>query len=90
MKVPCEDCIVLSCCSKLCIDLTSSGNELDYNIKQFKRFIFSKNKHRRKHIPENKRLHWNSLVSNWNRRLYYHDMILDRFYKIEKEKARVY
>jgi len=66
MKTICGECIVYPICAKFCIPHAHFKNALDNEIKKFSRFIYSKNKYRRKRIPEQKRLHYNSLVDKWN------------------------
>ena len=80
MKTPCDECLVYPTCARTCIPHAHFNNALHNEIKKFSRFIYSKNKHIRKRIPEQKRLHYNHLINTWNRGIKQVDIILLRIH----------
>jgi len=78
MKCPCKLCLIQACCNQFCINEREYRHYLNTHILSMKKFIYTKNKSRRKRIPEVKRLHYNSFIDKWNKHEKIATRILDR------------
>jgi len=87
MLDPCKFCIVKACCSDRCIDKSFYALYLDHNIKKLRRFIFSKTGHKRKHIKEHHRKHYNNLIEKFNDDRKQTNVMIDRCLEIINAKG---
>ena len=71
MRSPCKDCLVSPLCTENCVDSNKFWDKIVHMVDKYKRFIYTKNERRRKHIPDDKIKHWNRLVTLHNEHITY-------------------
>lgn len=79
MKTPCKNCLVSPTCTQICDDSNKFWDEILRILYKYERFIYTKNKRKRKYIPEDKRKHWNRLITLHNEHVTY---LNKRFYRL--------
>ncbi len=62
MNNPCNNCIVKSCCTQVCKDKENYTEHLNTILNGLQPHLFSINKHQRKKIPQNLRIHWEKKI----------------------------
>ena len=78
---PCVQCIVLAMCVKNCTLEFDYRADLGHRLDKQHPLIFTVNKHRRKHVKDTTRKHWNHLVERWNQHV---DIYNRRIEKLEE------
>jgi len=80
MKSPCINCLIASACTLICDEEQEFFDRLVHNLDMFNKYVYSKNGRRRKHLPNNKRKHWNHLCSIHNNHIQYREKRFDRLF----------